>query len=100
MLDLNTIHKLDCVEALRRLEEGSVDLAYADPPFNIGYKYDVYQDRKAPQIYLDWSRQWIAGVHRRSPRGATGFLRRGFTCTNCKYRAGAGDYVTVQWSSG
>ncbi len=64
MLDLNTIHKLDCVEALRQLDEGSVDLAFADPPFNIGYKYDVYKDRQAPQIYLDWSRQWIAGVHR------------------------------------
>ena len=64
MLSLNTIHRLDCIKAMQELEEGCVDLAFADPPFNIGYKYDVYQDRKAPQQYLDWSRQWIAGVHR------------------------------------
>ena len=62
MLDLNTIHRLDCVEAMQQLDEGCVDLAFADPPFNIGYKYDVYKDRKAPQQYLDWSRQWIEGV--------------------------------------
>jgi site-specific DNA-methyltransferase (adenine-specific) len=64
MLALNTIHRLDCIEALQRMNEGSVDLVFADPPFNIGYKYDVYEDRKAPQQYLDWSRQWISGVHR------------------------------------
>ena len=64
MLSLNTIHRLDCIEAMQRLDEGCVDLAFADPPFNIGYEYDVYKDRQAPQQYLDWSRQWIAGVHR------------------------------------
>ncbi len=43
---------------------GEVDLAFADPPFNIGYDYDVYDDRQEHQAYLDWSRQWITGVHR------------------------------------
>ena len=64
MLALNTIHKLDCIEAMQQLDEGCVDLVFADPPFNIGYKYDVYNDRKAPPEYLNWSRQWITGVHR------------------------------------
>ena len=48
----------DCVAGLRKLEAGSVDLAFADPPFNIGYKYDVYDDRKAADDYLDWTRTW------------------------------------------
>jgi DNA modification methylase len=64
MLALNTIHKLDCIEAMGKLDEGAVDLVFADPPFNIGYEYDVYKDRKAPPEYLDWSRQWISSVHR------------------------------------
>jgi site-specific DNA-methyltransferase (adenine-specific) len=64
MLPLNTIHRLDCIEAMQTLGEGSVDLAFADPPFNIGFEYDVYRDKKDPKAYLDWSRQWIAGVHR------------------------------------
>lgn len=71
MLELNTIHRLDCIAAMKKLPEGSVDLAFADPPFNIGYKYDVYDDRKEAQAYLDWSREWIQGVHRvLKPTGA------------------------------
>jgi site-specific DNA-methyltransferase (adenine-specific) len=54
----------DCVEGLRSLEAGSVDLAFADPPFNIGYKYDVYDDRKEADDYLDWTRRWTAEVAR------------------------------------
>lgn len=61
---LNTILNVDCVAALAEVPAGSVDLVFADPPFNIGYDYDVYDDSKDQQSYLDWSRQWIDGVHR------------------------------------
>src|SRR3989440_5077448 len=54
----------DCLAGLARLESGSVDLVFADPPFNIGYDYDVYDDRRDADQYLDWSRSWIAEVHR------------------------------------
>jgi site-specific DNA-methyltransferase (adenine-specific) len=36
------VHLGDCVEGLKKLPEGCVDLAFADPPFNIGYEYDAY----------------------------------------------------------
>jgi len=61
---LNSISHGDCVEQLRSLPKQSVDLAFADPPFNIGYDYDVYDDTRARHDYLDWSRSWIAAVHR------------------------------------
>jgi site-specific DNA-methyltransferase (adenine-specific) len=61
---LNSIHTGDCVERLNSLPAASVDLAFADPPFNIGYDYDVYDDRRAKSEYLNWSRSWIAAVHR------------------------------------
>ncbi len=54
----------DCVAGLRGLEAGSVDLAFADPPFNIGYKYDVYDDKQAADDYLDWTRTWTKEVAR------------------------------------
>ncbi len=60
----NTIVQGDCVAGLNALPAGCVDLVFADPPFNIGYSYDVYDDRKEHEHYLDWSRQWIAAVHR------------------------------------
>lgn len=71
MLELNTIHQLDCIDAMKKMPAGSVDLAFADPPFNIGYQYDVYNDRKDANIYLEWSRDWISGVHQvLKPNGA------------------------------
>ena len=42
---VNTIQHGDCIAGMNALPEGSVDLAFADPPFNIGYDYDVYADR-------------------------------------------------------
>jgi site-specific DNA-methyltransferase (adenine-specific) len=63
-LATKAIHHGDCVELLGQLEAGSVDLAFADPPFNIGYKYDVYHDRQEYEEYLDWCGKWMRGVHR------------------------------------
>jgi site-specific DNA-methyltransferase (adenine-specific) len=61
---LDRVHLGDCMEGLNRLPAGSIDLAFADPPFNIGYDYDIYQDRRACDEYLDWSRRWMEGVRR------------------------------------
>ncbi|MBM4025536.1 MAG: site-specific DNA-methyltransferase [Planctomycetes bacterium] len=49
----------DCVEVLRRAQAPFADLVFADPPFNIGYKYDKYHDEKAHTQYLAWTRAWI-----------------------------------------
>ncbi|MEW4567858.1 site-specific DNA-methyltransferase [Tautonia sp. JC769] len=48
----------DCVESMASLPDASVSLAFADPPFNIGYEYDIYQDARKADEYLDWSLQW------------------------------------------
>jgi site-specific DNA-methyltransferase (adenine-specific) len=63
-LALNTIHQGDCIEGLRRLGAGTINLAFADPPFNIGYEYDVYKDRREYQNYLRWTGEWMAEVCR------------------------------------
>jgi len=60
---LDTIHRADCITALGELPQQSVDLVFADPPFNIGYDYDVYEDSRDSDTYLDWSREWITAVH-------------------------------------
>jgi site-specific DNA-methyltransferase (adenine-specific) len=54
----------DCIELMRQMPSGCVDLAFADPPFNIGYDYDEYDDRHNDEDYLDWSRQWMEEIHR------------------------------------
>lgn len=57
-LALDRIHQGDCLELFQRVESESIDLAFADPPFNIGYEYDVYDDRRDADQYLDWSTRW------------------------------------------
>ncbi len=54
----------DCVRLLDQMPAGSVDLAFADPPFNIGYEYDLYQDRRCKDDYLGWTDRWLAAVRR------------------------------------
>ncbi len=63
-MKLNHVHQDDCLAGMAKLSAGSVDLAFADPPFNIGYEYDEYDDRKEADAYLDWSKKWMAGVVR------------------------------------
>ncbi len=63
-LKLDQIIRQDCVKWLNKLDASSIDLVFADPPFNIGYKYDVYDDRREVDDYLEWSRDWITGVSR------------------------------------
>ena len=58
------IHHGDCIAGLKKVPEGSVDLAFADPPFNIGYEYDQYDDRLESDKYLEWSRQWMSEIYR------------------------------------
>ena len=63
-LSLNSIHAGDCLELLGQLPPASVHLAFADPPFNIGYDYDQYDDNRQTGDYLDWTRQWMQAVDR------------------------------------
>jgi len=58
------IHRGDCIRKLNEMESGSVDLVFADPPFNIGYEYDVYDDRRSGNEYLQFSRDWMSAVSR------------------------------------
>jgi site-specific DNA-methyltransferase (adenine-specific) len=54
----------DCVQWLALLPAGSVDLPFADPPFNIGYEYDRYDDRRHRADYLSWTEAWLTAVRR------------------------------------
>lgn len=55
----NTVTCGDCIEVLGRIKEPIADLIFADPPFNIGYKYDVYEDRKKYDEYYQWTHDWM-----------------------------------------
>ena len=58
------IHQGDCLELMRTVDSGCVDLVFADPPFNIGYEYDQSDDRQDDEKYIAWCSDWMAQVHR------------------------------------
>lgn len=57
--DKNKIVQGDVLVALSSLETASVDLIFADPPYNIGKDFDGLRDFREETEYLDWCRQWI-----------------------------------------
>jgi site-specific DNA-methyltransferase (adenine-specific) len=63
-MNRNEVIEGDCLETLAKLPAECVDLAFADPPFNIGYEYDRYDDRREKDDYLAWSEKWLAAVAR------------------------------------
>jgi DNA modification methylase len=56
---LNKIIDGDCIEILSEAKEPFADLIFADPPFNIGFKYDNYEDNKEHDNYANWTYEWM-----------------------------------------
>lgn len=56
---LNKITCGNCIKVLDAVEEPFADLIFADPPFNIGYKYDKYNDKKKRENYITWTKEWM-----------------------------------------
>ncbi|VTS05275.1 DNA-methyltransferase [Tuwongella immobilis] len=54
----------DCLQLLPRWPAATMDLIFADPPFNIGYEYDRYNDRRSRADYLQWTEDWLAAIKR------------------------------------
>jgi site-specific DNA-methyltransferase (adenine-specific) len=57
---LNQIICGDCIEVLSKISETFADLIFADPPFNIGYKYDKYNDKVKSKNYIAWTKDWMS----------------------------------------
>lgn len=63
-MDRHRIVQGDCITGMAALPSGTVDLVFADPPFNIGYDYDVYNDVQSEDAYLAWTERWADQVKR------------------------------------
>ncbi len=56
----NQLVQGDCIEIMANWPASSIDLIFADPPYNIGYQYDGhYEDKRDDEHYLDWTYRWI-----------------------------------------
>ena len=58
-LPVSTIAVGDCIQTMNVWPAGTVDLIFADPPYNIGYQYDQYEDKRDDGEYVQWTCDWI-----------------------------------------
>ncbi len=56
---INKITNGDCLELFKEIPDESVDVTFADPPFNLKKKYNSTKDSLELQEYLKWCEKWI-----------------------------------------
>lgn len=58
--ELSTIYHSDCFDALQNIEDGSIDLIFADPPYNIGKLFGTFKDSwQSDGDYAEWCHRWL-----------------------------------------
>jgi site-specific DNA-methyltransferase (adenine-specific) len=70
--ELGALYAGDCLPLMRALPDESVDLFFADPPFNLGKDYGTAApDNHTEERYLAWCDEWLAeGVRLLKPGGS------------------------------
>lgn len=59
----NRIHQMDCIKGMKKMRS-EVDVIVTSPPYNIGVRYNLYDDRKTRNEYLSWMNE-VANVSKK-----------------------------------
>ena len=54
----------DCIEVMKTLSDGCIDLVVTSPPYNCGIKYDTHIDDLPMNEYWSWTREWLTETYR------------------------------------
>lgn len=74
------LYKEDCLKGMQEiLQPGSVDVVVTSPPYNIGIKYNAYEDTRPKQDYLEWMERVGVAVRRVLSDKGSFFLNVGGT---------------------
>ena len=72
------LYNVDCVEGMASsIEDESVDIVVTSPPYNLGIKYNSYNDSKKWHEYLLWTVEWARMVRLTMKDDASLFLNLG-----------------------
>lgn len=58
-LPVNEVILGDALQVLATFPDESVDLVFADPPYNLDKAYTTYDDEKDREVYLNWCNAWL-----------------------------------------
>jgi adenine-specific DNA-methyltransferase len=59
-VNMEVLYEGDCLKIMKGLPSESVDMVFADPPFNIGKKYGGKSNTDSRSDYYEWCASWIA----------------------------------------
>ena len=72
---LGQLYQSDCLDVLPEIETDSVDVVFADPPFNVGKEYGArVSDNQSIPEYLQWCRRWLRECARTLRPGGSFFV--------------------------
>jgi site-specific DNA-methyltransferase (adenine-specific) len=63
MIETGKIISGDCIEVMKTLPEGSVDLICTSPPYGVGIAYDVHDDDVEFEEYLVFAKNWLTEAY-------------------------------------
>ena len=71
----NSNHKIimgDVIQSLECIKDGTVDLIFIDPPYNIGKDFNGYKDKwSSSQEYIQWCYKWLdLSINKLKPTGS------------------------------
>ena len=72
----------NCVAGMKDLPDESVDIVVTSPPYNLGIKYQDYDDNLSTKDYLTWSLEWAGEVRRTLKPEGSFFLNVGASPAN------------------
>lgn len=73
--NLGEVYQEDCLDFLKEVESDSVDLVFADPPFNLSKIYpSSIDDNIKTDKYIEWCESWIYECSRVLKHGGSFFL--------------------------
>ena len=64
MIETGKIINGDCVEVMKTMPEGSVDMVVTSPPYNANIKYDTYDDGRSMEDYWNFTKNWLSEAYR------------------------------------
>jgi DNA modification methylase len=64
MIETGKIINGDCVEVMKTLPEGCIDLLCTSPPYSVNVKYDVYDDTIPMDEYWKFTTDWLSEAFR------------------------------------
>lgn len=76
----------DCIEELKSIDDNSVDLIVADPPYNVGKDYGNQSDKLKFNEYIAFTKDWLRECHRILKKEGTIYIFVGFRYISYVYQ--------------